>query len=171
MVIISQKALKIITLFIISSILVLTTSVLAQSDRDNLEFNYLEQKLNNYGFTVKQEIPPYQSRYGIRPYGSVSSQKPTVWINPVVFDLGNATSTLVHETVHVAQLCQGDRTTFKLLNLEIDPPKITHPYFLRYHSYRREIEAEAYTVQVQPNRVELAGKLLEQNCSSPENKE
>ena len=158
------KKLRMITLFLIGSIFVTTSSVLAQSDRFNSEFTYLEQELTKSGFTVKRALPPYQNRYGIRPYGSVSNKESIVWLNPVVFELGNALPTLVHETVHAAQLCKGDRTTFKLLDLKLDPPKITHPYFLRYHNYRRAIEAEAYTVQVQPNSVELAVGLLAQNC-------
>ena len=132
-------------------------------------FATLQQKLSDYGFPVELAIPPYQNRYGIRPYGLVNTKDDKVWLNPIVFDLGNALPTLVHETVHVAQLCKGDRASFELLNLEIEAPKITHPYFMRYHNLQREIEAEAYTVQVQPNSYELALGLLTENCPVPAN--
>lgn len=130
----------------------------------NNQFDSLQKTLTDYGFTIKLEIPPYQTQQGIRPYGVLSSQTKTIWINPVVFELGNAQATLIHEATHAAQLCAGEGE-FKLINLTIKPPKITHPYFLRYHNYQREIEAEAYTVQVQPNSLELVNQLLNKYCS------
>jgi hypothetical protein len=146
-------------------ILIYSPMSYAQDNQPNNQFNSLQKTLTDYGFTVKLELPPYQTLRGFRPYGVLSSKNKTIWINPVVFDLGNAQATLIHEATHAAQLCVG-KGEFKLLNLEIEPPKITHPYFLRYHhSYQREIEAEAYTVQVQPNSLELVNQLLARYCS------
>ena len=131
---------------------------------DNSEFNRLQQILINHGFTVKQEIPPKTNNLGLRPYGLMNSQTKTIWINPVVFELGNAQAVLIHEAVHAAQTCAGGGRV-ALLNLDLDPPQFTRPYFMRYHSYRREIEAQAYTVQAQPDSLAIAIELLEQHCS------
>jgi hypothetical protein len=149
---------------IFALILIYSPLTYSQDNQLDSQFNSLQKTLTSYGFIIKIELPPYQTLRGIRPYGVVSSKTKTIWINPVVFDLGNARSTLVHEATHAAQLCIG-KGEFKLLNLEIEPPKITHPYFLRYHqNYQREIEAEAYTVQVQPNSLELINQLLDRYC-------
>lgn len=123
------------------------------------EFTQLRQVLEDYGFEVRLELPPVQGVYGLFKH---SSQ--TIWINPVVFDLGIAQPTLVHEAVHAAQSCAGTEN-LTTLNLDIPPPQVTKPFFFRYHDYRRELEGEAYTVQVQPNRTELAVDLLNQYCS------
>ena len=131
---------------------------------DNSEYNRLQQILINHGFIVKQEIPPMMNNLGLRPYGLMNSKTKTIWINPVVFELGNAQAVLVHEAVHAAQTCAGGGQV-SLLNLDLDPPQFTRPYFMRYHSYRREIEAQAYTVQVQPDSLAIAINLLEQHCS------
>ena len=136
--------------------------------QDNLarsQFGSLQQKLIDFGFKVKLEIPPHTNRYGRKPYGLVSSREKTVWINPVVFDLGNALPVLIHEAVHAAQVCAGDGN-FSLLNLELEAPKIALPYFLRYHNLQRQLEAEAYIVQTQSNSLELATDLLDQHCLS-----
>ena len=143
-------------------------SLSQSSDRQNSQFNVLKETLTNYNFIVKLEIPPYVNRYGIRPYGLLEGKTKTVWINPIVFELGNAEATIVHEATHAAQLCAGNNLELKLLNLDIVPPKMTHPYFMRYHNYRREIEAEAYTVQVQINKLKLATEALKNYCSSSE---
>ena len=124
------------------------------------EFNQLRQILENYGFEVRLELPPIQGAYGLLRHDSK-----TIWINPVVFDLGLAQPTLVHEAVHAAQSCAGEQN-LQTLGLDIPPPTMTKPFFFRYHSHRRELEAEAYTIQVQPNRTELAIELLDRYCSS-----
>ena len=131
---------------------------------DNSEFEHLHQILIGYGFTIKQELPPPINSSGFRPYGLMNSKTKTIWINPVVFELGNAQAVLVHEAVHAAQTCAGGGR-LSLLNLDLEIPQYARPYFMRYHSYRREIEAQAYTVQVQPDSLAIAINLLEQYCS------
>ena len=169
--------LRLFFIFLIVSLIVIYSSLsysqntreTAQGDRLSPQFESLQKTLTDYGFIVKLEIPPHQNRYGMTPYGLLEGKTKTVWINPVVFELGNAEPTLIHEAIHAAQLCAGNGE-FALLNLGIDPPKMTHPYFMRYHNYRREIETEAYTVQVQPNRLELANELLNSHCTSNNNR-
>jgi hypothetical protein len=77
--------------------------------------------------------------------------------------LGIAQPTLVHEAVHAAQLCYG-KTKVQALGLEIEPPPMTRLHFMRYHSYTRQIEAEAYTIQVQSDRTDLVIALLNKHC-------
>ncbi|MDJ0680318.1 MAG: hypothetical protein QNJ18_10695 [Xenococcaceae cyanobacterium MO_167.B52] len=128
------------------------------------EFNQLEQLLINYDFVVRYELPPYENKRGLKPYGLLHTKTKTIWINPVVFDLGNAKATLIHEAVHASQTCAGNGS-IALVDLEIEPPQITRPYFMRYHQYRREIEAQAYTVQAQPDSLALVTQLLNKYCS------
>jgi len=138
---------------------------LSNENQQRKQFAFLQQKLIDYGFTVKLEIPPYANRFGRKPYGLVRNREKTVWINPIVFDLGNALPVLIHEAVHAAQICAGDGN-FSSLDIDLEAPQIALPYFLRYHNLRRELEAEAYIVQTQPNSFELAKELLDQHCSS-----
>ncbi len=123
-----------------------------------LQFEQLQQELKNRGFAVKLEPPAQQGAYGI-----LEPSTRTIWIHPVVFELGIALPVLIHEGVHAAQVCAGDGMV-ATLQLDIEPPNATRPFFLRYHSYRRTIEAEAYAVQVQPDAYERVGQLLEQHC-------
>ena len=131
---------------------------------DHSEFIALQQKLVDYGFQVKLEIPPYANHQGRKPFGLVRNHEKTVWINPVVFDLGNELPVLIHEAVHAAQICAGNGN-FSPLNIDLEAPQIALPYFLRYHNLRRELEAEAYIVQTQPNSLDLAAELLDKHCS------
>ena len=124
----------------------------------NTEFVHLQQTLENYGFEVRLELPPKRGAYGLLQHSSK-----TIWINPVVFELNIAQPTLIHEAVHAAQSCAGEKS-LKTLGLSIPPPMVTKPFFFRYHSYRRELEAEAYTIQVQPKGTDLAIELLNQYC-------
>ena len=135
---------------------ILLASVTSATDPD---FSSLQETLEQYGFQVKLELPPEPGAYGL-----LNSSSRTIWINPVVFELGIARPTLVHEAVHAAQTCAGG-DKLSSLNLKITPPPMTRRYFLRYRASRRHLEAEAYTVQVQPDAVELAISLLHQHCS------
>lgn len=140
------------------------TNIQILDHQPSAQFASLQQKLLDYGFAVKLEIPPYVNRFGRKPYGLVRNQERTVWINPVVFDLGNELPVLIHEAVHAAQICAGGGN-FSPLNLDLEAPQIASPYFLRYHNLQRKLEAEAYIVQTQPNSFELAGELLDRHCS------
>jgi len=122
-------------------------------------FQELQRSLEGYEFVVRLEIPPLRGAYGL-----LQPQSKTIWINPVVFELGNAESVLIHEAVHAAQLCAGQGKQLRALGLEIPPPAISRRYFLRYHNLRRQLEAEAYTIPAQPNARELALSLLQERC-------
>ena len=121
-------------------------------------FSRLQQVLEQYGFTIRLERPPIRGNYGM-----LETRSKSIWINPVVFELGIARQTLVHESVHGAQLCKGG-AKLELLGLEILPPVFARPYFLRYSSPRREMEIEAYALQAQPDGVEQAISLLHRYC-------
>jgi len=123
------------------------------------EFQQLQRSLENYGFIVRLERPPLRGAYGL-----LQTASKTIWINPVVFELGNAESTLILEAVHAAQLCAGQGENLRALGLDIPPPALSRRYYLRYHKLRRQLEAEAYTVPAQPNALELATNLLQERC-------
>ena len=122
------------------------------------DFERLQHALEQANFLVRLELPPKIGNYGLLDLTSR-----TVWVNPVVFELGIAEHTLVHEAVHAAQLC-GSYDEFSPLGLELEPPLVVRPYFMRYSGIRRLVEAEAYTVQALDNRVEYVIDLLNTYC-------
>lgn len=141
-------------------IAILSSSLLiAQTQNPPAKFLNLKNQLENYGFEVRIELPPKRGAYGL-----LKVAEKTIWINPVVFDLQFATPTLVHESVHAAQLCAG-KGKMKILGLKIKPTIATRRLFLRYKNiHRQDLEMEAYTVQTQPNSFELATNLLKKYC-------
>jgi hypothetical protein len=135
-----------------------TALVLAGEIQPDPEFSRLQKVLEGYGFTVKIEPPPIRGAYGM-----FKSDARTLWIHPITFDLGIAQPTLIHEAVHAAQLCHGGKTV-RSLGLTLPPPPMTRRFFLADEGYSRQIEAEAYTVQVQPDGLPLVMSLLQKHC-------
>ena len=122
------------------------------------DFERLQLALEQANFLVKLELPPKRGSYGL-----LELDTRTVWVNPVVFELGIAQHTLVHEAVHAAQLC-GSYDELSPLALGLEPPLIVQPYFMRYSGIRRLVEAEAYTVQALDNSVNYVIELLDAHC-------
>lgn len=122
------------------------------------DFERLQRALEQANFLVRLELPPKTGNYGL-----LDLTTRTVWVNPVVFELGIAEHTLVHEAVHAAQLC-GSYDEFSPLGLELEPPLVVRPYFMRYSGIRRLAEAEAYTVQALDNSVNYVIDLLNTHC-------
>ncbi len=123
------------------------------------QFLDLKNKLEKYGFEVIIELPPKRGAYGL-----LKIKEKKIWINPVVFDLQIATPTLIHESVHAAQVCAG-KGRIKTLGLELQPIPAARRLFLRYTNiHRQDIEREAYAVQTQPNSLQLATSLLQKYC-------
>jgi hypothetical protein len=147
--------------------------LISQSSIAEPKFLALKNQLEKFGFQVIIALPPLKhSPYSNiggnpplpRPYGLLESSQKIIWINPVVFDLQIATQTLIHESVHAAQVCAGGGK-LKTLGLDIQPINYARPFFLRYADvHRQDLEREAYAVQTQPNSFELATSLLQQNC-------
>ena len=123
-------------------------------------FEQLQRALEANGFVIRLELPPVRGAYGL-----LEANTKTIWINPVVFELGNAEATLIHESVHAAQLCAG-RGELQELGLDLPPPPLTRRYFLRYSHLRRQLEAEAYTITAQPNAFDLVLELLQERCQN-----
>jgi hypothetical protein len=153
--------------FLIGTLVLISQSSIAES-----KFIVLKNKLEKLGFQVIIALPPInfsqtKSDYLInsrRAYGLLESSTQKIWINPVVFDLNIATPTLIHESVHAAQVCAGG-DKLKTLNLDIQPINDARPFFLRYADiHQQDLEKEAYAVQTQPNSFELALSLLEKHC-------
>jgi hypothetical protein len=124
----------------------------------NPDFLRLQTALEKHNFVVKISPPPVRGAYGL-----FDSKTRIIWIHPLVFDLGIARPTLIHEAVHAAQLCHGGKTV-KALNLGLEPPAITRRFFMNYEGFTRQIEAEAYSIQVQPDGLDLVISLLQKYC-------
>ena len=123
-------------------------------------FEMLKKQLEQANFQVILDLPPQRGAYGL-----LKADSKKIWINPVVFDLGIAEQTLIHEAVHAAQVCKG-KGKLSLLGLEIDPLIYAQPFFMHYaDGERKELEREAYAVQTQSNRVELVSSLLKKYCN------
>ncbi|MDJ0795717.1 MAG: hypothetical protein QNJ51_02580 [Calothrix sp. MO_167.B12] len=133
--------------------------LIAQVQKPPRQFLQLKNQLEKYGFEVIIKLPPRRGAYGLL---QVANKK--IWINPVVFDLHIANPTLVHESVHAAQLCAG-KGKMKTLGLDIQPIPAARRLFLRYTNiHRQDLEREAYAVQTQPNSFEIATTLLQKHC-------
>jgi hypothetical protein len=133
--------------------------LIAQVPIQESSFEMLKKQLEQVNFQVILDLPPQRGAYGL-----LKSDSKKIWINPVVFELGIAEQTLIHEAVHAAQVCKG-KGKLALLGLDIDPLIYAQPFFMHYaDADRRELEREAYAVQTQPNRVELISSLLKKYC-------
>ncbi|MFM7571829.1 MAG: hypothetical protein ACKO4S_01625 [Snowella sp.] len=136
-----------------------TIILVAQVPIQESSFEMLKKQLEQADFQVILDLPPQRGAYGL-----LKSDGKKIWINPVVFELGIAEQTLIHEAVHAAQVCKG-KGKFALLGLDIDPLIYAQPFFMHYgDTDRKELEREAYAVQTQPNRVELISSLLKKYC-------
>ncbi len=157
----------------LTSLLLSSTILVSQAPNADSDFRQLKSQLESYGFQVNIAIPPDSNlpnqQIGLRrrvrkPYGLFNSQNKSIWINPIVFELGNSNATLIHETVHATQYCVGNGN-LKTIGLDIEPIPQALPFFKRYvDTHSQAIEQEAYTVQTQPNSYELVRSLLEKHC-------
>lgn len=131
----------------------------SQSPTADQQFLDLETQLEKAGFQVILKLPPKRGAYGL-----LEEKSKTIWINPIVFELHIATQTLIHEAVHAAQVCKG-KGKIRVLGLDIQPINYARPFFSHYpNGDRQYLEREAYAVQTQPNRFQLAISLLKQHC-------
>ena len=157
----------------LTSLLLSSTILVSQAPNADPDFIQLKSQLESYGFQVNIAIPPDSNlpnqQIGLRrrvrkPYGLFNPQNKSIWINPIVFELGNSNATLIHETVHATQYCVGNGS-LQTIGLGIEPIPQAQPFFKRYvDTHSQAIEQEAYTVQTQPNSYELVRSLLEQHC-------
>ncbi|MEL6441459.1 MAG: hypothetical protein AAFQ80_19675 [Cyanobacteria bacterium J06621_8] len=157
------------------SLLVSFSLLISQAPTADAEFVQLQRQLENYGFKVHIAIPPDfnlpNQQIGLRrtirkPYGVLNPQSKSIWINPIVFELGNSKAVLIHEAVHAAQYCAGNGN-LQTLNLDLETIPAAQPFFKRYvDSHAQNIEKEAYTVQTQVNSYELVRSLLDQYCQT-----
>lgn len=133
--------------------------IISQSPEPERQFVHLKNRLESYGFQVVLEVPPRRGTYGL-----LEERTKKIWINPVVFDLGIARQTLIHEGVHAAQLCAGNGK-IKALGLDLQPITYARPFFQHYTDiHRRDLEREAFAVQTQSNSLELVLSILEKYC-------
>ena len=157
------------------SLLLSSTLLISQlSNNADSDFIQLKTQLESYGFKVNLAIPPefdlpnqqidFQRRSVRKPYGVLNAKSKSIWLNPIVFELGISNAVLIHETVHAAQYCAGNGN-IQTIGLDIEPIRQAQPFFKRYvDTYSQAVEKEAYAVQTQPNSYELAQSLLEKHC-------
>ena len=139
--------------------ILLNSLLISQVPNTKQQFLNLQHRLEKAGFQVVIEPPPIRGAYG-----SLEEASKKIWINPVVFELGIATQTLIHESVHAAQVCAG-KGKIRDLGLHIQPINYARRFFIRYKDvHRQDLEREAYAVQTQPNSFALAVSLLQQHC-------
>ncbi|WP_256973242.1 hypothetical protein [Nostoc sp. T09] len=149
----------ILVIYMLEIVLLSSLLLVTQPSTAEQQFINLKNKLEKYSFQVLIELPPRRGAYGL-----LEERSKKIWINPVVFDLQIATQTLIHESVHAAQVCAG-KGKIKTLGLDIQPINYARPFFLRYTDiYRQDLEREAYAVQTQPNNFEIAINLLQKHC-------
>lgn len=140
-------------------LLFLNSLLTSQSPTADQQFLDLENRLEEAGFEVTFKLPPTRGAYGL-----LEEKSTTIWINPIVFELHIATQTLIHEAVHAAQVCKG-KGKIRALGLDIQPINYARPFFSHYRNGdRQNLEREAYAVQTQPNRFQLAISLLQKHC-------
>lgn len=135
-----------------------TKALASPKYRIDKDFARLKQTIEDHGFRLILERPPRQNTYG-----SFEVKTKTIWINPVVFALGNAQATLVHEAVHAAQYCASGKPLYPL-GISISKDRRLRPFYTRYRGIRRQLEAEAYTIQTHPKKVNQAIALLHKHC-------
>ena len=156
--------------------LFLSSILITQSLNYDPDFILLQNKLEQYNFKVNIALPPdlqlpsqrsdFWRRRVRKPYGLLNSSTQSIWINPIVFELGIGNSVLVHETVHAAQFCLGNGK-LTTLKLDLEPIQQARPFFKRYIDiHSQAIEKEAYAVQTQPNSFQLAVSLLDKYCGN-----
>lgn len=123
------------------------------------DFLLLKNKLESYGFKVLLQASPVRGSYGL-----LKTTSKQIWIDPLVFQLGIARPTLIHEAVHAAQYCAGNGK-IQALGLTISPPNVARPFFMHYENgMTRQLEQEAYAVQTQPDALKLVLSLLSKHC-------
>lgn len=159
----------------LESILLSSTIFLSQSPQPDAQFMQLKNQLENYGFKVNLALPPnfplveqqpdFLRRRLRKPFGLLNGNSKTIWINPVVFELGISNPVLIHEAAHAAQYCFG-QGKIQVIGLNVKPIKQAQPFFKRYVSvHSQAIEKEAYAVQTQADSFELATSLLTKHCT------
>ena len=156
-----------------ASLLIGSTIFLSQLSNADPDFIQLKDRLEDKGFQVNIAIGPEfnlpQRQTGFRrrvrkPCGVLSAKSKSIWINPIVFELGNSRAVLIHEAVHAAQYCAGNGK-IQTIGIDVEPIQQARPWFKRYlNVHSQAVEKEAYAVQTQANSYELAQSLLEQHC-------
>lgn len=145
-------------IYLICAVL-MTQPISGQTLTGDPEFTQLKDKLEALNFQVLVAPPPQRGAYGF-----MNAKSRTIWIHPLTFDLGIALPVLVHEAVHAAQTCKG-KDQLVSLGLNMEPLVYSRPFWMQYSDiHRKDLEREAFTIQTQPNRIELINSLLKSYC-------
>ena len=117
------------------------------------------QTLKQYNFKVSFSRPPSSKAYGV-----MQPSTNRIWIHPITYQLGIARQTLIHEATHAAQSCRSLTSQIEPVGIKYPISPLARRHFLRYHNFRRHVEAEALTVQGLPNGADYVIELLHQHC-------
>lgn len=158
----------------LESLILSSTILISQSPQPDNQFIQLQTQLESYGFKVNLAIPPsfnlpkqkpsLLKRRLRKPFGLINSKSKSIWINPIVFELGISNQVLIHEAAHAAQHCFGEGK-IQPIQLGIEPIQQARPFFNRYiNVHSRAVEKEAYAVQTQPDSFKFVTSLLDQHC-------
>lgn len=123
------------------------------------DMNRILTTLKQHDFKVSFSRPPRSKAYGL-----IQTSTKQIWIHPITYQLGIAKQTLIHEAVHAAQSCQS-ADPVQPLGIDVPISPLARRHFLRYHNFRRHVEAEALTVQGLPNGTDYVIQLLQRHCS------
>ena len=158
------------SLFIATAVLLGTTAAVYRSTQDiaiaqnismapDPSMERILQTLKQYNFKVSFSRPP-----NAKAYGSMQPSTKRIWIHPITYQLGIAKQTLIHEAMHAAQSCQSPGTEVEPIGIKYPISPLARRHFLRYHNFRRHVEAEALTVQGLPEGADYVIELLHQHC-------
>ena len=130
--------------------------------KENTNLLNLVKTLNDKGFTVRNEIPPITSSYGL-----YETKTKTIWISPITKNLGIYKNVLIHEAVHAAQSCpKGFLTKLDVsLNLTTFQEELIKRKLLSNYNYENFLlEKEAFSIQASPNALNIIIKALNERC-------
>ena len=131
-------------------------------NKENITLLNLIKTLNDKGFTIRNEIPPIKSSYGL-----YETKTKTIWISPITKNLGIYKNVLIHEAVHAAQSCpKGFLTKLDVsLNLTTFQEELIKRKLLSNYNYENFLlEKEAFSIQASPNALNIIIKALNERC-------
>ena len=144
-------------------LLILTQIPYSYSEKkENNTIVNLVKTLNDKGFTIRNEIPPIKSSYGL-----YETKTKTIWISPITKKLGIYENVLIHEAVHAAQSCPYGFLT-KLDNSSnlttLQEELIKRKLLSHYKHENFLLEKEAFSIQVSPNSSQIIINALNDRC-------
>ena len=118
--------------------------------------------LQKAGYQVRFENPPVQGAYG-----ATNVRKKIIWVAPITVELGIVRQTLIHEAVHGAQGCPKGKLEvigWKTQMVNAVDREVAGILYRNYAHSKFDVEREAFSMQGNPQAVELVSAALKQRC-------